>query len=168
MISAVFRTWQDQPRCGCGRAERSRWQDPHARTPARRTSCAAVVESSPSMRWKMSVARNVICWRRLTELDCVRRAAKDPQASLATLARYLLSSCVLLSVRHNPLLYQNEWTNRAGLYIHLYSPVGSIHNIMLWHVGLLPPISHCVVRKFGYLQNSANFRLEPCPRNSTN
>ena len=66
MISAVFGTWQDQPRCGCGRAERSRWQDPHVRTPARRTSCAAVVESSPSTRWKMSVARNVICWRQLT------------------------------------------------------------------------------------------------------
>ena len=57
-----------KPRCGCCRAERSRWQDPHVRTPARRTSCAAVVESSPSMRWKVSVARNVICWRRLTEL----------------------------------------------------------------------------------------------------
>jgi len=40
----------------------------YVRTPARRTSCAAVVESSPSMRWKMSVARNVICWRRLTGL----------------------------------------------------------------------------------------------------
>ena len=39
------------------------------RTPARRTSCAAVVESSPSMRWKMSVARNVIRWRRLTGLS---------------------------------------------------------------------------------------------------
>ena len=26
MISAVSGTWQDQPRCGCGRAERSRWQ----------------------------------------------------------------------------------------------------------------------------------------------
>jgi len=48
--------------------ERSRWQDPHARMPARRTSCAAVVDSGPSMRWKMSVARNVICWRRLTGL----------------------------------------------------------------------------------------------------
>ena len=45
MISAVFETWQDQRRCGCGRAERSRWQDPHVRTPARRTWCAAVVES---------------------------------------------------------------------------------------------------------------------------
>ena len=68
MISAVFGTGHDQPRCGCGRAERSRRQDPHVRTPARRTSCAAVVESSPSTRWKMSVARNVICWRRLTGL----------------------------------------------------------------------------------------------------
>ena len=47
------------------------------RTPARRTSCAAVVESSPSIRWKMSVARNVIYWRRLTGLfPCrIRRAA---------------------------------------------------------------------------------------------
>ena len=67
MISAVFGTWQDQPRCGeVGQSVpggRTRmW------TPARRTSCAAVVESSPSKRWKMSVARNVICWRRLTEL----------------------------------------------------------------------------------------------------
>jgi len=63
VISAVFGTWQDQPRCGCGRAERSRWRDPHVRTPAHWTSC---VENSPSMKWKMSVARNVICWRRLT------------------------------------------------------------------------------------------------------
>ena len=49
----------------------------NVRTPARRTSCAAVVESSPSMRWKMSVARNVIYWRRLTGLfPCrIRRAA---------------------------------------------------------------------------------------------
>ena len=68
MIWAISGTWQDQPRCGCGRAECSRWQDPHVRTPARRTSCAAVVESSPSMRWKISVAQNVICWRRLTGL----------------------------------------------------------------------------------------------------
>ena len=68
MISAVSGTWQNQRRCGCCRAERSRWQDPRVRTPARRTSCAAVVESSPSIRWKMNVARNVICWRRLTGL----------------------------------------------------------------------------------------------------
>jgi len=34
VISAVFGTWQDQPRCRCGRAERSRWQDPHVRTRA--------------------------------------------------------------------------------------------------------------------------------------
>ena len=30
----------------------------NARSP---NSCAAVVESSPSMKWKMSVARNVCC-----------------------------------------------------------------------------------------------------------
>jgi len=68
---SVSETWQDQPQCGRGRAERSRWQDPHVRTPARRTSCAAVVESSPSMRWKMSVTQNVIRWRRLTEWNIV-------------------------------------------------------------------------------------------------
>ena len=49
MISAVSGTWQDQRRCGCGRAERSRWKDRHVRTPAHRTSCTAVAESSPSM-----------------------------------------------------------------------------------------------------------------------
>jgi len=32
----------------------------------------------------------------------------------ATLARYLLSSCVRPSVRHKPVLYRNDWTNRAG------------------------------------------------------
>jgi len=33
------------------------------------------------------------------------------------LARYLLSSCVRLSVRHTPVLYLNDWTNRAGFGI---------------------------------------------------
>jgi len=45
VISAVFGTWQDQPRCGCGRAERSRWQDQHVRTENARSPnfvCAAV------------------------------------------------------------------------------------------------------------------------------
>ena len=56
-------------------AERSRWQDQHVRTPVRQTSCATAVESSPSMRWKMSVARNVICWRRLDCFRQIRRAA---------------------------------------------------------------------------------------------
>ena len=41
---------------------------PTCETPARRTSCAAMVQSSPLMTWKMSIARNVICWRWLTGL----------------------------------------------------------------------------------------------------
>jgi len=41
------------------------------------------------------------------------------------------------SVRHKPVLYRNDWTNRAGF----------------WHVCFLPSIPHCVVRKFGYLQS---------------
>jgi len=44
----------------------------------------------------------------------------------ATLARYMLSSCVRLSVCHKPVLHRN-------------------------HGCFLPPIPHCV--KFGYLQN---------------
>ena len=55
LTETVQSVGDSRSRCGCCRAERSRWQDPHVRTPARRTSCAAVVESSPSMRWKMSV-----------------------------------------------------------------------------------------------------------------
>ena len=38
----------------------------------------------------------------------------------AMLAQYLLSSCVRLSVclpvRHKPVLYKNDWTNRAGFF----------------------------------------------------
>ena len=45
----------------------------------------------------------------------------------AMLARHMLSSCVRpsvrLSVRRKPVLYRNEWTNRAGF----------------WQVDLIPP-----------------------------
>ena len=34
------------------------------------------------------------------------------------------------SVRHKPVLYRNDWTNRA-----------------VWHGGFLPTILHCLVRK---------------------
>ena len=48
------------------------------------------------------------------------------------------SSCVCLSIHpsvcHKPVFYRNDWTNRAGF----------------WHGGFLPPIPHCVVRKFCY------------------
>ena len=54
------------------------------------------------------------------------------------LARYTLSLCVRLSVCHKPVLYRNDWTNRAGFR----------------HGGFLPPVSHCVVRKCGHLQKS--------------
>jgi len=39
--------------------------------------------------------------------------------------------------------YRNDWTNRTGLR----------------HGGFLPPIPHCVIRKFGYLQKSWYFPL---------
>ena len=64
-------------------------------------------------------------------------------------ARCTLSSCVRPfvrlsvrpSVRHKPVFYRNDWTNRAGIS----------------HGGFLPPIPHCVVRKYGYRQNSRYF-----------
>jgi len=50
-------------------------------------------------------------------------------------------------VRHKSEFYENGWTNRAGF----------------WHVSFLPPVLHCVKRKFGYLQNKGtslwNFEL---------
>ena len=54
----------------------------------------------------------------------------------ATLARYLLSSCVRLSVHHSPVLCRNNWTNRAGF----------------GHGSFPPPVHNVVIRKFGYLQ----------------
>jgi len=35
--------------------------------------------------------------------------------------------------------------------------------VFFLHVGFLAPISHCVVRKFGYLQKLGHFPLELCP-----
>ena len=71
----------------------------------------------------------------------------------ATLARYMpavvfvcLSVC--LSVSHKPVLCLNDWTNRAGF----------------WHDGFLPPIPHCVLRKFGCINKLGYFHLELCPK----
>ena len=52
------------------------------------------------------------------------------------------------SVRHEPVLYQKNWTNRAGF----------------WHGGFLTPIPLCAVKKFGYLQKLRNFSLELCTK----
>ena len=40
-----------------------RRKDQHATTHARRTLCAAVVDSSPSMRRRVTAARSVVCCR---------------------------------------------------------------------------------------------------------
>jgi len=61
-------------------------------------------------------------------------------AVLARVAMNLISLSVCPSVqpsvRHKPVLYRNDWMNRAGF----------------WHGSFLLPILPCVVRKFGYLQ----------------
>jgi len=63
------------------------------------------------------------------------------------LTRYILSSCVCLSVcpsvRHKPVLYRNHHTNRAGF----------------WHDGFHPHVPDCVIRNFGYLQNSGTYKV---------
>jgi len=50
----------------------------------------------------------------------------------------MLSSCVrpsvCLSVRHKPVLYRNDWTNRADF----------------WHGGFFLPTPDCLIRKIGY------------------
>ena len=60
-----------------------------------------------------------------------------PRAS----AVYVVIMCpsVRLCVRHKPVLYRNDWTNRAGF----------------WDRGFLSPIAHGVTITFGYLQNGA-------------
>ena len=70
----------------------------------------------------------------VTSVTSITRSVHDSSSSLtsarmlihvgtflprdAMLAQYLLSSCVRLSVRpsvcHKPVLYRNDWTNRAG------------------------------------------------------
>ena len=45
--------------------------------------------------------------------------------------------CPSVSVCHKWVFYRNGWTNRAGF----------------WRVSFLPPVLHCVTRKFCYLQN---------------
>jgi len=68
------------------------------RTPARRTSCAAVVESSPSIRWKMSVAQNVICCRRLTgTVSRLAATVVDGMDEAAQFELYSLSHRLLLT-----------------------------------------------------------------------
>jgi len=67
---------------------------------------------------------------------CCHRVSDRPSDGVRT--------SVFPSVRHKPVVYQNDWTNRAGF----------------WHGGFLPPI----VRKFGYLQKSGHFPLELFPK----
>ena len=72
------------------------------------------------------------------------------RATLYARAVYAVVVClsVCLSVCHKPVLYRNDWTNRASI----------------WHAGFLPPIPYCVIRKFGLLQKLGHFSLELCPK----
>jgi len=48
------------------------------------------------------------------------------------------------SVRHKPVLYRNDWTNRA-----------------VWHGGFLPTILHCLVRKLQKNKNTSLWNFVP-------
>jgi len=54
---------------------------------------------------------------------------------------YVVVAC--LPVCHEPVLYRNDWTNRASF----------------WHGGFLLSIRCCVIRKYAYLQKSGYFPL---------
>ena len=79
-----------------------------------------------------------------------RAAVEDWTQTSVTARRYarpvLLSSCVRLSVCHNPVLYRNDLTNRAGFCHERF---------------LLPIPPHCrpIRRKLGYFRNLGFFPL---------
>jgi len=75
----------------------------------------------PLSRSKMSVSDTVIFLPR-------------DDANLASAVYACVCPSVRPSVRHMPVLYRNDWTNRAGF----------------WQPGFFPPISHCAIRKFRY------------------
>jgi len=60
-----------------------------------------------------------------------------PRAVYAVVVCPSVRLSVRLSVCHKPVLYRNDWTNRAGF----------------WHGGFLPPVPLCVIRKFVYLKS---------------
>ena len=72
----------------------------------------------------------------------------------AMLVWYLPFSCVCPSFHLSVCLSVasqlcwNDWMNWAGI----------------WHEGFLPPIPHCVVRKFGYVPKLVYFPLGLCPK----
>ena len=77
-----------------------------------------------------------LCWRGI----CCRPVSIRPSVCLS----------VCPFVRHKPVLCQNDWTNRADFW--------------QWHRGFFLPITHSVIRKFGYLQKIVYFPLELFPQ----
>ena len=84
----------------------------------------------------MHFYRVTLCWRGI----CCRPVSIRPSVCLS----------VCPFVRHKPVLCQNDWTNRADFW--------------QWHRGFFLPITHSVIRKFGYLQKIVYFPLELCPQ----
>jgi len=66
-------------------------------------------------------------------------------------ARMVFAVVMCPSIHHKPVLYRNNWTDRADFWN------GAFHLAIL----------HCVVRKFGYFQKLEYFPLEICPKLQT-
>jgi len=82
------------------------------------------------------------------ELSVTRQFSYCRLVSFRSSVRLSVCLSVCLSDYHEPVLYRNDWTNRAGF----------------GHGGFLPPVPHCGIRKLGYLQNFGYFSLELCPK----
>ena len=69
-------------------------------------------------------------------------------AMLARVLTMAVRPSVCVCVCHKSVFYRNGRTNRVGL----------------WHGSFFPPILHCVLRKFRYLQELGYFSLELCSK----
>jgi len=76
-------------------------------------------------------ANTVLCWHCCNQVWHSTRFNARCYAS----AVVAMGLCLCQSVCHKSVYCRNGWTNRAGF----------------WHMSFLPPVIHCVKRKFSYL-----------------
>ena len=114
MISAVFETWQDQPRCGCGRTES---------VPGGRTCLCYNV-------WNIGVTKCCICWVTLQitqghwKSKCPQWLRKCPQAAspatrhthrIDTALSYIMSHVAWFARLAQGELCESAWISRNAL-----------------------------------------------------
>ena len=106
---------------------------------------------------------------------CSRRHQNIRYAS----AVYVMAPCLCIcpSVRHNPVWYRNDWTNRAGFALELPSSYPTLHykgilvppKIMALPSGTLPQTmgleNFATACRWRYQQNSSTVELVNCASN---